>query len=407
MPDPQASPGYSLVPVDHDPFSPPAGVSMDGDLSSLDPYETIKLRAGIVNRGGYSPDQASANRRQTLTDIGYITPVVGNVMSAMDVPHYASEWARAARTGDPQAARKAAIMAELSTLGAVTGLPFGETARTAAEMGPSATRIFAGPMAKTANHVALSRAAEMEAQGQHPDEIWRATGWGRGADDKWRFEISDDAARVDLPAHAEMRPGELPVETTHGEAIQHPELAAAYPDIPERPLLYQRLDPAPGGRFARGTYYPDMDVFRLNVIPSHAYAPLSTGLHETQHGVQMREGFARGGAPGDFPHIVEQDVNDGRIVAALIARGRQPSEAAAELKRLTGRQATPQIMDIAMSPDVFTRPWSARDAYRRLAGEVEARNVQSRMDMTPEQRRASPPWETEDVPREQQIVRQR
>jgi hypothetical protein len=155
MPDPQASPGYSLVPVDHDPFSPPAGVSMDGDLSSLDPYETIKLRAGIVNRGGYSPDQASANRRQTLTDIGYITPVVGNVMSAMDVPHYASEWARAARTGDPQAARKAAIMAELSTLGAVTGLPFGETARTAAEGARDSVRSFAGPIAN------MDRAREM------------------------------------------------------------------------------------------------------------------------------------------------------------------------------------------------------------------------------------------------------
>jgi len=40
----------------------------------------------------------------------------------------------------------------------------------------------------------------------------------------------------------------------------------------------------------------------------------------------------------------------------------------------------------------------------RLAGDVEARNVVRRMDMTPAERRDTPPWETEDVPRDQQIV---
>jgi hypothetical protein len=44
-------------------------------------------------------------------------------------------------------------------------------------------------------------------------------------------------------------------------------------------------------------------------------------------------------------------------------------------------------------------------AYRRLAGETEARNVQTRRDFTPEERRARPPWTTQDVPDEQQIVR--
>ena len=43
--------------------------------------------------------------------------------------------------------------------------------------------------------------------------------------------------------------------------------------------------------------------------------------------------------------------------------------------------------------------------YQRTAGEVEARNVQSRMNMSPEERKAKPPWTTEDVPREQQIIR--
>lgn len=47
-----------------------------------------------------------------------------------------------------------------------------------------------------------------------------------------------------------------------------------------------------------------------------------------------------------------------------------------------------------------------RLAYDRSAGEVEARNVQVRADMTPEQRRATPPWLTQDVPFEKQFVQQ-
>ena len=45
------------------------------------------------------------------------------------------------------------------------------------------------------------------------------------------------------------------------------------------------------------------------------------------------------------------------------------------------------------------------EQYKRLSGEVEARNVQTRIDMTPEQRRLTPPWKTEDVPRSDQIVK--
>tara|TARA_R100001369_G_scaffold72384_2_gene100431 strand:+ start:2014 stop:3450 length:1437 start_codon:yes stop_codon:yes gene_type:complete len=45
------------------------------------------------------------------------------------------------------------------------------------------------------------------------------------------------------------------------------------------------------------------------------------------------------------------------------------------------------------------------ELYQRLAGEAEARNVQTRMDYTPEQRRATPPWDTLDVPENELIVR--
>ena len=49
--------------------------------------------------------------------------------------------------------------------------------------------------------------------------------------------------------------------------------------------------------------------------------------------------------------------------------------------------------------------YTESEAYRSLLGEVEARNVQRRLDMSPEERAATPPWETEDVPGNRQIVR--
>jgi len=45
------------------------------------------------------------------------------------------------------------------------------------------------------------------------------------------------------------------------------------------------------------------------------------------------------------------------------------------------------------------------DEYRRTSGEVESRNVQERLNLTPEERRRSLAEDTEDVPRENQIVR--
>jgi hypothetical protein len=45
-----------------------------------------------------------------------------------------------------------------------------------------------------------------------------------------------------------------------------------------------------------------------------------------------------------------------------------------------------------------------RELYRAVAGEVEARNVQTRLSMTAAERRATRPEDTEDIPRDQQVV---
>ena len=44
------------------------------------------------------------------------------------------------------------------------------------------------------------------------------------------------------------------------------------------------------------------------------------------------------------------------------------------------------------------------DTYERLAGEVEARNVQKRMDFSADERRQTPPGRTQDIEDEYQII---
>lgn len=373
-----------------------------------------------VNTGAYSPAGQQQNRNAFAEELAYMAPVSGEALSARDAWNASGEGGAALLDGRITEAVGHYINMATAAAGAVPLA--GTLARGSRRVGQwmddnlhpvvnamtdlmpkdpaSQTNIFAGPGAKTANPVALMRAQEMEQQGAHPGEVWKATGWGRGADGNWQFEIDDSAARI-RPQALAMRDQHGGVEGPAGAMVDHPELFTAYPDLAKSQL---RLYPDnPFTPELRGTYEPNRDrttIFRTD--PSEAR---STGLHELQHGVQRREGWASGANAEAFSGIVEQDVSDARLIALMIKKGMKPSEAATKFKEISGRRASHQVMDIATSSDALTRPISAEDAYRRTAGEVQARNVQTRRNMPSDERRASPPWQTQDVPDDRQIVR--
>jgi len=56
----------------------------------------------------------------------------------------------------------------------------------------------AGEKAKTADVAKLSKAEELERQGKSREEIFDTTGWWRGKDGNWRFEIKDDPALINF-----------------------------------------------------------------------------------------------------------------------------------------------------------------------------------------------------------------
>jgi hypothetical protein len=96
-------------------------------------------------------------------------------------------------------------------------------------------------------------------------------------------------------------------------------------------------------------------------------------------------------------------------VERVKALGETPEQAAAYIARSSGHNPE-ELARIARahSQDELLKLKNANDPrslYQRLAGEVEARTTEKRMDMTPEQRAARPPWLDYDVPEAQMIIK--
>jgi hypothetical protein len=208
--------------------------------------------------------------------------------------------------------------------------------------------ILGGMAAKTFPWAKLKIAEAMEKAGKSVDEIWRATGLERGADNFWRFEISDRGYRV-KPNVGVLDNEGFRVAPLYEQQV-HPGLQAAYPNLAGAQSKI-RIDP----------FGPTLGVFQRGSIAVEA--PIrsvikSKSTHELQHMIGDLEGHARGGNLFEF-----------------------------------------------MKPGNSWR--EAYELYRRLAGEVEARNAQSRLYESELQRQRKSPLRTEDkdIPRDRQIIR--
>jgi hypothetical protein len=147
--------------------------------------------------------------------------------------------------------------------------------------------VFGGMYSKTADHAARKEAQRLEAEGADANTIRAATGWFKGADQKWRYEIPDthfvvlDDAAVDV-----------------GGKVTHNRLFEAYPQL--RDLVYNEADL--GGAY--GQYWKGVDAEtgeNLKGISTDAKINSdqrrSTMIHELQHAVQDIEGFEPGSNP--------------------------------------------------------------------------------------------------------------
>ena len=162
--------------------------------------------------------------------------------------------------------------------------------------------------------------------------------------------------------------------------------------------------PIENQRSALGREYTSaLDAANSNPYSDFVLSPTakSTQLHEIQHAIQQREGWAKGGSPQEMGNELGKLKDlDGKFNTAFeqyltttddIARGN------AQQEMMHWKQRIEPLRRI--------RGLDPEEAYFRLAGEAEARATQARMNMNPAQRREVYPFDSYDVPVDQLIVR--
>jgi len=317
----------------------------------------------------------------------------------------------------------------------------------------------------------LAVAKEMEEANRDAKAIKLATGWERGADGKWRYEIDDFKLKSDT---ALVKNVDNQIVTTLGEVIDDETLFTAFPEL--RKLSVVSLpNQEYGGYYQDGSIMPHialgnklftpstkrlvelekefdknmtseqedalMSEFNAEVeraVAQPEFYTLVTSaakkvlVHEVQHAIQRIEGFARGGSweierPDNDAEMLRLreavrgarayiDHFNGGDIAMAIRDGKKYNylewrtispESQQILLEYLGRKRKVDYADFRAYLDnahKMTLPKQYGMAgYRKFAGEVESKNAEARMYMTPEERRATLLSETEDVAREDQI----
>ncbi|MFJ1492152.1 ADP-ribosyltransferase-containing protein [Capnocytophaga canis] len=353
----------------------------------------------------------------------------------------------------------------------------------------------------------LAIAREMEKAGKDAKTIRMATGWERGADDKWRYEIEDlefKTNRIPLPKITPPYYPKLKNLINNKLLDAYPTLGDIYVVIQSDEAFKFKRSPMASGFYVAQNINGDKEIWIKEDIyynkeqpkeildeikkienskeykdfihryteeaKKHKYSWKSTELkkmteefnnteigsrlyrlqgdefkteiskqfksiliHEIQHAIQEIEGFANGGNVRMFKDITNRDVaNDlssqaNKIFESQTEEWKKKVRAINEAKiqkdfdkvekletdfynteSKEHIRAYDEYSDLMFeariymeNPDQISK--TASEQYESLQGEVEARNVQSRMNMTAEERRKKLLSETEDVAREDQI----
>jgi hypothetical protein len=309
---------------------------------------------------------------------------------------------------------------------------------------------YAGQRAQNADQSALARAVQMEQDGVDNETIRKETGWFLGMDDKWRFEISDDEVKTKAPfaENSAREFGDIYKDNknsfdnviTIGDILDAPNLFAAYPEFESMRVYPDMVDPH------TSSFSAVSKIVRIGSKKLMGEAK-SDLLHEIQHAIQRIEGFARGGSQEEFKPSQQQrdDINAlswrKEIEQFAEEKGEKvygfETDEEFELnynllsKELINRYIADDMEEILLSPDIIERSkkdWfdkgssyrkkleaeadiflrttgSPFDKYQRLAGEIEARDTQSRMNLTDAQRKDSTPYVSQGISKEDAIVR--
>ncbi|WP_103642149.1 LPD23 domain-containing protein [Campylobacter concisus] len=266
---------------------------------------------------------------------------------------------------------------------------------------------FAGEKALNASANKLSKAKAMLEKGEDEVKIWQSTGWYKDKDGAWKFEIDDSPAKIKNQNADKL-----------GDLLEHKELFKAYPELKD--IKIKKIIDEKGENL--GYYDPNKKEIAINNIGDK-----STLMHEVQHAIQDIEGFARGGeydivwnaAVRTIEKKYESELAKLEKIANEAWKKEEPLQKAyielfdkglkdsPEAQRLLkerepyfkkGSEANNKIRNIKWAIEDEKNAITGKDmyeAYQKIHGEVEARNVQNRLNL--DDAAGTHPHETFDI----------
>jgi len=253
--------------------------------------------------------------------------------------------------------------------------------------------------------------------------IWLATGWERGNDGRWRYEVPPMTIKKGVKLTLT---GKTKYTAKLGDIVDAPEMFKAYPKLKDLTVVFDVLPKGTNGGISPKTLDIEINWMRYNNDGSQAGWTVKNReltdkaivslTHEVQHAIQFMEGLSIGGnatlardfyynhkvrvATEEFKKKYEE-LNK-KQAAATSAEERK---AIAHEKIILARAHRDELKKIESDAKKLNSSQKF-EVYKKLTGEVEARNAQTRLGLTEEERKNTPPSETEDVARDEQYVRE-
>ena len=109
---------------------------------------------------------------------------------------------------------------------------------------------FGGERARSADKTSLATAKQLDADGKNSEEIRQKTGWHKGYDGKWRFEIDDSMAKLveNPPLKLQGNNDDGYYRTAKlGDVLEHSKLFEAYPQLKNVTVIIQETEPGVEG----------------------------------------------------------------------------------------------------------------------------------------------------------------
>jgi hypothetical protein len=182
-------------------------------------------------------------------------------------------------------------------------------------------------------------------------------------------------------------PYKKPARYEFADYVDYPALEKAYPELGQG--LLERSAPFSG---TLGEAATTKNMTTVQVPPFYRdrgkFDPKRTLVHELQHHVQEKEGWAPGGS-SEIWQTKEMGYTPPDFIGETYRKA-QADRGDKTLSRKERAQAEQVIKDIE-------KTYSARNLYRSLMGEAEARAASARTYLTPEERRARFPLMDFDV----------